>query len=80
MNETKRLYSVLNARLQDRDYLAGPGNGVYSIADINCFPHINGHSMAGIDSLDEWPGFKGWHARIADRAQVQSGLDLRPSS
>jgi len=38
LDETKRLYGVLEIRLQNRDWLAGPGAGVFSIADINVFP------------------------------------------
>lgn len=38
LEETKRLYGVLEIRLKERDWLAGPGAGVYSIADINVFP------------------------------------------
>jgi len=37
-DETKRLYSVLELRLKDRDYLAGSGRGKFSLADIKAFP------------------------------------------
>ena len=56
--ETKRLYGVLEIRLKDRDYLAGPGRGVYSVADINVIPWIRFYKKAGIESLDEWPHLK----------------------
>lgn len=37
-DETARLYNVLNIRLEGREYLAGPGKGKLSIADINVLP------------------------------------------
>lgn len=78
LNETKRLYSVLDGRLKDRDFLAGPGKGKYTIADINVFPWVNVSSYAGIDSYDEWPNLKAWIERIKARPTVQSGLNVPP--
>ena len=38
LDETERLYGVLEMRLAQRDWLAGPARGVYTIADMNAFP------------------------------------------
>ena len=58
LQETKRLYGVLEIRLKDRDWLAGPGRGKYTIADINVLAWIHPHQAAGIESLDEFPSVK----------------------
>lgn len=59
--ETKRLYSVLEIRLNEdggRDWLAGPGRGKYSLADLNVIAWIRFHKIAGIESLEQWPALK----------------------
>lgn len=74
--ETKRLYSVLNDRLADRDYLVGPGKGTYGLADINAYPWVRGWSWAGIDGLEPFPNVEAWLKRITEREQVKKGLDV----
>ncbi|KAE9382601.1 glutathione S-transferase C-terminal-like protein [Gymnopus androsaceus JB14] len=59
LDETKRLYGVLEIRLsQDRDWLVGPGRGRYSIADINVACVVRIHAFSGIETVDEWPNVK----------------------
>jgi len=38
LDESERLYGVMEMRLANRDYLVGPGKGLYTIADINAQP------------------------------------------
>jgi len=74
IDETKRLYSVLNTRLEGRDYLVGSGKGKYSIADINVFPWVKGWKWSGVESIDEFPNVAAWIERISARPQVVAGL------
>ncbi|KAI9001258.1 glutathione S-transferase C-terminal-like protein [Trametes punicea] len=73
-DETRRLYGVLEIRLQDRDYLAGPGRGAYSLADLNVIPWIRFHKNAAIETLDEWPRLKNWVDRCVSRPAFQAGI------
>ena len=72
-NETKRLYSVLEERLQERDFLAGKGRGKYSLADITTFTWVRWAPWAGIE-LEEFPRLKEWAERIEKREAVGRGL------
>jgi GSH-dependent disulfide-bond oxidoreductase len=69
-NEMKRLHRVLEKRLGEATYLAGPE---YSLADIITFPWIRNPDRRGID-LADYPNLKRWHDVIAARPAVQRGL------
>jgi GSH-dependent disulfide-bond oxidoreductase len=68
-NETNRLYGVLNKRLAERDFIAGP----YSIADMASWPWVVGHAMFG-QSLEDFPNLKAWYERVRERPAVQKGF------
>lgn len=72
-NETRRLYGVLDRRLQESAYLAGED---YSIADIASWTWVRSYEWAGV-SLDGLDALQAWHDTIAARPAVQRGL-LRP--
>ncbi len=71
INETNRLYGVLNHQLKGRDFIAGD----YSIADMASFPWIRGHEGQGQD-LNDFPNVKTWFQRVSDRPATQRALDL----
>jgi GST-like protein len=62
VNETNRLYGVLNKRLADREYVAGD----YSIADMASYPWIVPHERQG-QKLDDFPHLKRWFETIRAR-------------
>jgi GST-like protein len=68
-NETHRLYRVLDARLADREFVAGE----YSIADIAVWPWILPDSQG--QAFDEFPNLKAWHARVQARPAVGRGAN-----
>lgn len=76
VGETERLYGVLDIRLKDRDYLAGPGRGKYSIADIASFGWTDASLMAGIDIAAKFPNVHKWWQRISERPAVQAGMKV----
>ncbi|KAA1469762.1 glutathione S-transferase-like protein [Dentipellis sp. KUC8613] len=78
VNETKRLYGVLEFRLRDRDYLAGPGRGKYTLADMNALPWVGMHEYATIPTLEEWPNVKAWVERIRARPTVKAAILVPP--
>ena len=73
--ESKRLYGVLNERLEGRNFIAGDGNGIYSIADIACWPWISRFEWQGIN-LNDFPNVRDWYMEIYKRPAVQKGYSV----
>ena len=69
-NEARRLYTVMNKRLANSSYIAGPE---YSIADIAIFPWLRSWKNQGITWAD-YPHLKGWFDEIGARPAVQRGV------
>ncbi|MCP1497381.1 GST-like protein [Pseudomonas migulae] len=68
-HETRRLYEVLDTRLQDVEFLAGE----YSIADIATYPWVRGYEWSGV-SVDGLSALQRWMATMEARPAVQRGL------
>lgn len=72
VDETARLYGVLNKRLADRPFVAGND---YSIADMAIYPWIVSHTWQQ-QNLDDFPALKGWFQRIQARPATQRAYAL----
>lgn len=69
--ETRRLYEVLNTRLQGREFLCDE----YSIADIATYPWVKIHAWAGVE-VEGLPDLQAWMSRMWERPAVQRGLAI----
>jgi GST-like protein len=69
-NEAKRLYGVMDKRLQSSPFMGGK---TYSVADIAIFPWLRSWQNQGIAWAD-YPALKAWFDRIAARPAVQRGV------
>lgn len=72
VDETARLYGVLNKRLADRPFVAG---AEYSIADMAIYPWIVSHQWQS-QNLDDFPALKAWFERIKARPATQRAYAL----
>jgi len=70
VNETNRLYGVLDKRLAERDYIVGD----YSIADMAAYPWIVPHKRQK-QNLDEFPHLKRWFGTIGARPAVKRAYE-----
>ena len=62
VNETARLFKVMDKQLGDRDYLAGD----YSIADMASYPWVAIHERLKQD-LNDFPNLQRWYEQIQVR-------------
>lgn len=77
VNETNRLYGVLDTRLEDREYLVGDD---YTIADIAVYPWIVPWKSQHIE-LDDFPNVRRWFERIRKRpASISAYQQAKPYS
>ncbi len=65
VNETARLYAVLDKQLQGREFIVGE----YSITDMGCYPWIVLYERQQQD-LNNFPNLKRWFYRIKERDAV----------
>ncbi len=69
--EGKRLYGVLNKRLQDLEFVVGE----YSVADIAIWPWISRFNWQTID-ITQYPNVTRWYLSVAARSAVQRGYHV----
>ncbi|QXX86283.1 glutathione S-transferase N-terminal domain-containing protein [Acinetobacter lwoffii] len=74
VNESKRLYGVLNKQLVGQDYVAGE----YSIADMAIFPWLLRHDWQQIN-LEDYPEVSKYIDRLNARPAVQKALAIQVS-
>jgi glutathione S-transferase/GST-like protein len=70
-DEVDRLFGVMEARLGDREFLAGP----YSIADMAAFPWACRYPIQGVQ-IERFPKVQAWFDRMNARPAVRAGLKL----
>lgn len=73
VGETEKNYTLLDKRLQDRDYIAGSGRGRYSIVDIAMFPYVDAMGACGIE-MEKYGNVKKWWERVGEREAVKKGM------
>ena len=66
VNETNRLYGVLNKRLADREFIAGQ----YSIADMASYPWVVPYKNQG-QEIEDFPHLKRWLETIRARPATE---------
>ena len=72
-NESRRLFEVLEGRLEQSEWLAND----YSIADIATWPWVKTHEWSGV-SIEGLPHLARWMAAMAARPACEKGIAIPP--
>ena len=72
LQETQRLYGVLNRQLEKNAFIAGEN---YSIADMATYPWVAAHERQRID-LGQYPAVRNWFERVKSRPATQRAYAL----
>jgi GSH-dependent disulfide-bond oxidoreductase len=72
VNETRRLYGVLDQRLAGRDFIAGSD---YGIADMAAYPWIVPYEAQTMH-LEDFPNVQRWFKRIGERDATKRAYAL----
>ncbi len=81
VNETNRLYGVLDKRLGDREFVAGPD---YGIADMAIYPWIVPHERQR-QNMADFPHLARWFAAVKARPATErayalaAGINTQPN-
>lgn len=70
VNETNRLYGVLDRQLEGRAFIAG----AYTIADMACYPWIARHDRQS-QKLEDFPNLSRWFQSVAARPAVAKAYE-----
>jgi GST-like protein len=77
VNETNRLYGVLDRQLAKMRDSGGYVAGAYSIADMACYPWIVPWTAQG-QNLDDFPDLRRWFDAIRARPAVFRAYEIGP--
>jgi glutathione S-transferase len=73
MDETARLFDVLESRLGHADWLAGEK---YTLADIASYSWVRAGPVFLDMDIKKWPGIEKWVKRIGERPAVQKAQTI----
>ena len=71
-NEVRRLFTVLNERLEDRDFICGD----YTIADMITWPWTITWKAQEIDLPGKFPNVRAWYNRCKERPGLRRGYEV----